>query len=182
MLRQQPWYDDTDNAAMAEINITPFIDVMLVLLIIFMVAAPLMLGGVHINLPKTAATPMPRPVHPIIVSIDANNQIFVDKEMVHNDSRPQYFKDLAIGSETGEVYVRGDGEVKYAVVMQLMSELGEAGFSRVTLVAAVGGSQTEGPHEPSTQGKANRLTQGEAGTLTQGDNLTNGTVGKSRGV
>lgn len=147
MMRQQHPFDDNDNAAMAEINITPFIDVMLVLLIIFMVAAPLMLGGVHINLPKTAATPMPRPTNPIIVSIDASNQVFVDKEPVADDNRANYFKDLAIHSETGEVYVRGDGEIKYATIMQLMNELGQAGFSRVTLVAAVGSKDSVAPEK-----------------------------------
>ncbi len=111
---------------MAEINVTPFIDIMLVLLIIFMVTAPLMLGGVHVNLPKSGGTPMPRPDTPMIVSLDAQNRIFVDKDEVAADGRLEHFKELARASETGEVYVRGDGEVKYAQMMELMGELGQA--------------------------------------------------------
>lgn len=136
-------YDEEQSAAMSEINITPFIDVMLVLLIIFMVAAPLMMGGVHINLPKTSSAPMPRPSNPIIVSIDADSRIFVDKDEVTSDNRHIFFKELALSSETGEVFVRGDGDIKYATMMNLMSELGQAGFSRVTLVAAIGGPPSE---------------------------------------
>lgn len=121
----------------ADINVTPFIDIMLVLLIIFMVTAPLMLGGVHINLPKTGGTPMARPDKPMIVSLDAESRVFVDKDEVTTVDRHEHFKQLARESETGEVYVRGDGEVKYARMMELMAELGQAGFARVTLVTSV---------------------------------------------
>ncbi len=144
---------------MAEINVTPFIDIMLVLLIIFMVTAPLMLGGVHVNLPKSGGTPMPRPDTPMIVSLDAQSRIFVDKDEVAADGRLEQFKELARASETGEVYVRGDGEVKYAQMMELMGELGQAGFARVTLVTSVtndsGNSkplETQTPPESSAGG------------------------------
>jgi biopolymer transport protein ExbD len=143
--------DDGDGdglSAMSDINVTPFIDVMLVLLIIFMVTAPLMMGGVKINLPKTTGLAMERPAKPLIISLDMDNQVYVDKEMVTEASRPSVFKRLAIESESGEVYVRGDGEVKYGKMMELMSELGEAGFARVTLVTNVlpnaGQSATDG--------------------------------------
>jgi len=134
-------HDDFD--LMADINVTPFIDVMLVLLVIFMITAPLMLGGVHVNLPKTGGDPMPRPESPLIVSLDAEARIFVDKEEVMAADRPELFHRLAQDSESGEVYVRGDGEVKYALMMELMAALGEAGFARVTLVSEIkGGRQT----------------------------------------
>jgi len=121
----------------ADINVTPFIDIMLVLLIIFMVTAPLMMGGVRINLPKSGGTPMARPDKPMIVSLDAESRIFVDKEELRAPDRHEHFKQLARDSESGEVYVRGDGEVKYARMMELMSELGQAGFARVTLVTSI---------------------------------------------
>ncbi|MDR1608184.1 MAG: biopolymer transporter ExbD [Deltaproteobacteria bacterium] len=126
-----------DVGTISDINVTPFIDVMLVLLIIFMVTAPLMMGGVKINLPKTSGNPMPRPQNPIIVSLDAQSRIFVDKEEVPDATRAAFFKKMALDSESGEVFVRGDGEVKYALMMDLMSELGQAGFARVTLVTSV---------------------------------------------
>lgn len=126
-----------DMGLMSEINVTPFIDIMLVLLIIFMVTAPLMLGGVHVNLPKTGGDPMPRPENPTIVSLDATLKVFVDKEEIPIEGRREYFQKLARESETGEIYVRGDGDVKYAQMMELMGELGQAGFARVTLVTDV---------------------------------------------
>ncbi|MDR2367423.1 MAG: biopolymer transporter ExbD [Deltaproteobacteria bacterium] len=132
--------DDNDSdglSSISDINVTPFIDVMLVLLIIFMVTAPLMIGGVKINLPKTTGLAMARPDKPLIVSLDANSQVFVDKDPLTDDQRASVFKRLALESETGEVFVRGDGEVKYAKMMELMSELGQAGFARVTLVTNV---------------------------------------------
>jgi biopolymer transport protein TolR len=124
-------------SAISDINVTPFIDVMLVLLIIFMVTAPLMMGGVKINLPRVDGNPMPRPDHPLIVSLDAENVAYVDKEPVDASSRKEVFHQLAVESESGEVFVRGDGEVKYARMIDLMSELGQAGFARVTLVTNV---------------------------------------------
>jgi biopolymer transport protein ExbD len=126
-----------ETGSISDINVTPFIDVMLVLLIIFMVTAPLMMGGVKINLPKTSNMPMPRPEHPLIVSLDADSQVFVDKDLVAEALRRDTFRRLALESESGEVFVRGDGEVKYARMMELMSDLGQAGFSRVTLVTNV---------------------------------------------
>ena len=126
-----------DIGPIADINVTPFIDIMLVLLIIFMVTAPLMLGGVHINLPKSGGTPMPRPDRPLVVSLNAENRVFVGKEEVITAERHEYFKQLARDSESGEVYVRGDGEIKYGRMMELMGALGQAGFARVTLVTSV---------------------------------------------
>jgi biopolymer transport protein ExbD len=121
----------------SDINVIPFIDIMLVLLVIFMVTAPLMLGGVPVNLPKSGGDPMPRPEQPLIVSLDAEARVFVDKDEVTPEGRREHFNKLALESETGEVYVRGDGQVPYARMMELMAELGQAGFARVTLVTDV---------------------------------------------
>jgi biopolymer transport protein ExbD len=151
-------------SSISDINVTPFIDVMLVLLIIFMVTAPLMIGGVKINLPKTTGLPMERPDRPLIVSLDADSQVFVDKDPVEDARRAETFKRLALESETGEVFVRGDGEVKYAKVMELMSELGQSGFARVTLVSNVlptSGQPDSAGQAPPSQSTAPAVT-GEA--------------------
>jgi biopolymer transport protein ExbD len=142
--------------AISDINVTPFIDVMLVLLIIFMVTAPLMMGGVRINLPKTSGNPMPRPDRPLIVSLDAESQIYVDKDLVESAARHSVFRELALASESGEVFVRGDGEVKYAEMMNLMADLGQAGFARVTLVTNVksGGSGESATADAGSPGTA----------------------------
>lgn len=126
-----------DVGPISDINVIPFIDIVLVLLIIFMVTAPLMLGGVHINLPKTGGEPMTRPENPTIVSLDAESRVYVDKEELAPAGRHERFQQLARDSATGEVFVRGDGEVKYGKMMELMAELGQAGFARVTLVTDI---------------------------------------------
>lgn len=141
-----------DSGPISDINVTPFIDIMLVLLIIFMVTAPLMLGGVHVNLPKSGGDPMPRPENPTIVSLDATSKVFLDKEELPPAGRHERFQQLARESPSGEVFVRGDGEVKYAKMMELMAELGQAGFARVTLVTDIrlgpkGAEQVSGPRE-----------------------------------
>ena len=160
-----PFDGQEEPEVISDINITPFIDIMLVLLIIFMVAAPLMMGGVHVNLPKTDGSPMPRPVSPVIVSIDAEYRIFVDKEELQSTDRHAFFQELAKASETGEVYVRGDGEVKYAKMMELMSELGQAGFSRVTLVTNVSGnSESSGPAKATSHPGDGEAPDGQGGS------------------
>jgi biopolymer transport protein TolR len=128
--------EEGDNA-FADINVTPFIDVMLVLLIIFMVTAPLMMGGVTIRLPKTEGTPMKQLDNPLIISLDIENNVYVDKTMIPEENIATVFKDLAKSSKTHEVYVKGDGELKYEKITALMSDLGRAGFARVTLVTDV---------------------------------------------
>ena len=124
-----------DISVIADINVTPFIDIMLVLLIVFMVTAPLMLGGVHVNLPRSALAAMKRPEHPVIVSLDAANRVYVGKEEVQEKDRHTFLQRLALDSPTGEVYIRADGQVRYESIMALMAELGQAGFARVILVA-----------------------------------------------
>jgi biopolymer transport protein ExbD len=153
-----------DVGAISDINVTPFIDVMLVLLIIFMVTAPLMMGGVKINLPKTSGNPMPRPQNPVIVSLDADSRVFVDKEEVPADSRAATFRKMALESESGEIFVRGDGEVKYSRMMDLMSELGQAGFARVTLVTSVQPTATAPAPATSTPGDNAAPASPAAGT------------------
>jgi biopolymer transport protein TolR len=131
-----------DSQLLSEINVTPFIDIMLVLLIIFMVTAPLMLGGVNVNLPKSQLPQMPRPDTPLIVTLDARGQLFIGEQPVADDTRRAQLSELARQSDSGEVYLRGDGDLKYARIMMLMSELGLAGFSRVTLVSVTTSADT----------------------------------------
>ncbi|MDR3203728.1 MAG: ExbD/TolR family protein [Deltaproteobacteria bacterium] len=133
-----------DLSPMSDINVTPFIDIMLVLLIIFMVTAPLMFGGVQVNLPKSVGESIPKLENPVIVSLDAHRRIYVDKEDITDINRHAYFQGLAKLSTSGEVHVRVDIEVKYGEMMALMTELGQAGFARVSLVTDLK------PSSPST--------------------------------
>jgi biopolymer transport protein ExbD len=154
-----------DFGAISDINVTPFIDIMLVLLIIFMVTAPLMLGGVHVNLPKSGGDPMPRPEKPAIVSLDAQSRVYLDKEELPLAGRQEKFRELARESASGEVFVRGDQEVKYGRMMDLMAELGQAGFARVTLVTDIrlrpeAAERTDAAEAPPTAEEALSADQG----------------------
>jgi biopolymer transport protein TolR len=125
--------------AIAEINMTPFIDVMLVLLIIFMVAAPLIATGVPIDLPQTAARPINTDQKPLTVSIDQKGQVFLMDQPL-NDA--EIVSSLQLASKQGfdeRVYVRGHRQVDYGRVAQIMSVITAAGFKRVALVTEPSG-------------------------------------------
>jgi biopolymer transport protein TolR len=109
---------------LADINVTPFVDVMLVLLIIFMVAAPLMTVGVPVSLPKTGAPRLAQQRTPIVVSVDAAGRPFLDR--LHT---------LAAADRERLVLVRGDRGVSYGRIMEVMGRVGAAGFAKVSLVA-----------------------------------------------
>lgn len=140
-------------ARMSEINVTPFVDVMLVLLIVFMVAAPLLTVGVPVNLPKTAANPLPAEQRePVTVNIDETGRIFLQgAESEFNAFRERL---AAIASERGvedRVFVRADRAVDYGLVMRVMGELNALGFGNLGLVTDAGGSTITRP-TPETDG------------------------------
>jgi biopolymer transport protein TolR len=120
--------------AINEINMTPFIDVMLVLLIIFMVAAPLMTGGVPLDLPKTAAAPLNVDTKPITLSIKAGGQIFLGEDEIRDDEIVPKLNASAKAGPDERVFLRGDKKVDYGRVAQVMSIITAAGFKRVALV------------------------------------------------
>jgi len=127
--RGQPRY-----RAMAEINMTPFIDVMLVLLIIFMVAAPLLATGVPIDLPQTKAAALNMDQKPISVAIDPNGDVYINDEAVPQDQLADKLKGLAKAGADERIYVRGSDKVNYGRVAEVMSIITTAGFKRVALV------------------------------------------------
>jgi biopolymer transport protein TolR len=120
--------------AINEINMTPFIDVMLVLLIIFMVAAPLMTVGVPLDLPKTAAAPLNVDAKPVTLSIRQTGQVFLGEAEVKDDEIVPRLTATATQGLDERVFVRGDKRVDYGRVAQVMSIVTGAGFKRVALV------------------------------------------------
>jgi biopolymer transport protein TolR len=127
--RGQPRY-----RAMAEINMTPFIDVMLVLLIIFMVAAPLLASGVPIDLPQTKAAALNIDQKPISVSIDEKGAITVNDDPVQPSDLGDKLKSLAKNGADDRIYVRGSNQVNYGRIAEVMSIITSSGFKRVALV------------------------------------------------
>ncbi len=120
--------------AMADINMTPFIDVMLVLLIIFMVAAPLLATGVPIDLPQTKAAALNMDQKPISVAIDPKGDIYINDQLVPQDQLADKLKEVAKAGTDERIYVRGADKVNYGRVAEVMSIITTAGFKRVALV------------------------------------------------
>ncbi len=118
----------------AEINVTPFVDVMLVLLIIFMVAAPLMTVGVPIDLPETRASALQSDSEPLTVSIDADGRIFLQDSEVSAEQLVATLQAIATGGLNERIFVRGDRATKYGTVMRVMGRLNAAGYKRIGLV------------------------------------------------
>ena len=130
-------------APMAEINVTPFVDVMLVLLIIFMVTAPLLMAGVPVNLPDSRAGALDQDQKPVQVSLDGEGRVFLDDDEVALAALPERLAGIAaarMGKDSPQVFLRADRGLDYGQVMAVMGELNHAGLKRVALVT-VGGDQ-----------------------------------------
>lgn len=125
-------------APMAEINVTPMVDVMLVLLIIFMVAAPLLTVGVQVDLPKTGAQAVQGNDEPITVSVDAQGRIFIQETAVDPNDLVPRLSAIAKGAADRRIFVRGDQAINYGRVMEVMGMINSAGFSRVALITQPG--------------------------------------------
>jgi biopolymer transport protein TolR len=119
---------------MAEINVTPFVDVMLVLLIVFMVAAPLLTVGVPIDLPQTQATQMEGDSEPITVSIKADGKIYLQDAEVDADKLVSTLQAIAKNGLNERVFVRGDKAADYGTIMRVMGRLNSAGYKKIGLV------------------------------------------------
>jgi biopolymer transport protein TolR len=124
---------------MAEINVTPMVDVMLVLLIIFMVAAPLLTVGVPIDLPQTQAKSLDQDKEPLTVSVNTKGEVYLQNSEIKIDELVPKLQAItqARGGSDERIYVRGDRKVDYGTVMRVMGRLSAAGFRRVALVTEV---------------------------------------------
>jgi biopolymer transport protein TolR len=130
---------------MAEINVTPMVDVMLVLLIIFMVAAPLLTVGVPVELPKTAASALPSEAEePLAVTITADGVITIQTIEVPMDELVNRLRAIAVERADDRIFLRADGAVPYQVVAQVMGALNRGGFSSIGLVTDSGGPALDG--------------------------------------
>lgn len=127
-------------AKMSEINVTPFVDVMLVLLIIFMVAAPMLTVGVPVELPRTAAAALPaEQEEPLSITLTADGQILLMTTEVAPDTLIPQLQAIAAERQNNRVFLRADGAIPYARVVQVMGALNAAGFNNIGLVTDTGG-------------------------------------------
>ncbi|AMN51867.1 MULTISPECIES: protein TolR [Stappiaceae] len=122
------------HAPMSEINVTPMVDVMLVLLIIFMVAAPLLTVGVPIDLPETSAKALEGDTEPITISVNAAGEIFIQDTPITIEEIVPKLEAIAANGYEERIYVRGDQDADYGTMMKLMGRISAAGFKRLGLV------------------------------------------------
>jgi biopolymer transport protein TolR len=133
---------------MAEINVTPMVDVMLVLLIVFMVAAPLLTVGVPVDLPKTQAAPLSGDNEPLTITLDGKGQIFIQETPVEADALVARLLAIAQNGYEQRIFVRADSGINYGRVMDVMGRISSAGFTKVGLVTE---SDTSQPPQAGTK-------------------------------
>ncbi|WP_218048725.1 protein TolR [Curvivirga aplysinae] len=124
---------------MSEINVTPFVDVMLVLLIVFMVTAPLMTVGVPVDLPKTKAAQINDSEEPLVLSIDADGLLYIQETSVELDALVPRLQAITGNNPDIRIFVRGDKSIPYGQVMEVMGLVSSAGFKKVALLAKLPG-------------------------------------------
>jgi biopolymer transport protein TolR len=138
---------------LAEINVTPMVDVMLVLLIIFMVTAPLMTSGVSVDLPKTNAQPINNDSQPLTVSVRANGDVYLQDELVPLPDVVTKLKAIAANNPDRRIFVRGDKDLPYGRIMELMGIITQGGFTHVALLAEQTGPNAAAPSTAPKPGR-----------------------------
>ncbi len=131
--------------AMAEINMTPFIDVMLVLLIVFMVAAPLLTVGVPVDLPKTNAAPLEAQKDPLFVTVQADGTVFVQEQRTDMTNLVALLVAVTNSNPEARIFVRGDAKIAYGKMLEVMGTMSGAGFKKVGLVAELPNAGSPAP-------------------------------------
>ncbi len=129
---------------MSEINVTPMVDVMLVLLVVFMITAPLMTVGVPVDLPQTAASRMVGQDEPLVISVNAEGVLFLQDTEVSLDQLVPRLTAITAAKRTTRIFLRGDRSIAYGQVMQVMGTLNLAGFNRVALLTERPGKGRKG--------------------------------------
>jgi biopolymer transport protein TolR len=119
---------------MSEINVTPMVDVMLVLLVIFMVAAPLLTVGVPVELPQTKAPAITEQKEPLVITVNAEGKLFLQNSAVADDELVPRLQAITKNNAQADIYVRGDRAINYGRVMEVMGMVSAAGFNKVSLV------------------------------------------------
>ena len=125
---------DNDENLMSEINVTPLVDVMLVLLIIFMITAPMLTYGVKVNLPTTTSKPIPTKKEPLLITVDKNKNVFIDQYKIPLKKLGEKLKPIIKANPKRNVLLQADQRVCYGYVMQVMAEIKSAGVERLGLV------------------------------------------------
>ena len=137
---------------MAEINVTPMVDVMLVLLVIFMVTAPLLTVGIPVNLPQTKAEPLSNPDEPLVVTVNAKGEIYLQETAIADEALVPRLQAITASKPDTKIFVRGDKAIDYGRVMQVMGMIKSAGFTQVALVVDMPSNKTPATPEKKKSG------------------------------
>ena len=129
------------NNLMSDINVTPFVDVMLVLLIIFMVTAPMMVQGVNVSLPEAAAKALPAQAENLVITIDKNGGIHINDYQVEFNFLQEKLSKILDGRKDREVFLKADKDISYGLVVQVMSEIKNAGVEKIGMVTEPAGTK-----------------------------------------
>ena len=125
------------NRPISDINVTPLVDVMLVLLIVFMVTAPLLTVGVPIELPKTVAKQMPDDNEPLTITIDKNSKIYIQEMEIDFDNLAEKLKAIGQNNYDQKIYINGDKDISYEVLMRVMAKISSSGYTSIGLVTDI---------------------------------------------
>lgn len=125
---------DDQSSLMSQINVTPFVDVMLVLLIIFMVTAPMMMEGINVTLPEASSKPLALEKKPLVISINPDNKIFISNFNVTIENLGEKLKKILDGKTNREVFLKADKNISYGMVVRVMSEIKGAGIENLGMV------------------------------------------------
>jgi len=127
-------FEGNRDGLMSQINVTPFVDVMLVLLIIFMVTAPMMIQGVDVSLPEATSEPLQSETENLLISINKNNHVYINDYPVTLDFLQEQLQKILEGREDRRVYLRADKDISYGMVVRVMSEIKNAGVENLGMV------------------------------------------------
>jgi biopolymer transport protein TolR len=136
---------------MADINITPMVDVMLVLLVIFMVTAPLLVAGVRVDLPRTAAVKIGPVQKPAVVTLAADGSLYVGDDPVARDALERRLIDLRGGDDEAVVYIKADRKIAYGDVLEVLGRIGQTGYRHISLLSQAGGTSENVPNPPASK-------------------------------
>ena len=125
----------SEREPMSEINVTPFVDVMLVLLIIFMVTAPLLTVGVQVDLPETSADTLPEESEPLTLTINSKGEVFIQETKIEFDNLIKKILAVSKNRTDTRIFVRGDKTINYGRVLEVMGKLSGSGFTKVALIS-----------------------------------------------
>ena len=125
----------SEREPLSEINVTPFVDVMLVLLIIFMVTAPLLTVGVQVDLPETSADTLPEESEPLTLTINSKGEVFIQETKIEFDNLIKKILAVSNNRTDTRIYVRGDKTINYGRVLEVMGKLSGSGFTKVALIS-----------------------------------------------